>query len=117
VIGRGAADDLSGGAGADKFVYLSVADSATGAADRIRDFSRGEHDKLDLAAIDAKAAAGGNQAFSFIGQADFSHAGQVRFEVVNGHTVVQASTDGDTQAEFEIAFDNNVRLQTGDFIL
>ena len=65
---RAGKDTLTGGAGADRFVFIASGDSGAGAnADRITDFSRAQLDKIDLAAIDANSAVAGNQGFSFIG--------------------------------------------------
>jgi hypothetical protein len=40
----------------------------------------------------ANAGLGGNQAFSFIGTAAFSAAGQVRYSQVGDETIIQANT-------------------------
>ena len=64
-------DTLTGGGGPDRFDFNAVAESAAGAANRdaIAGFSHAQHDRIDLATIDANQTAGhaGNQAFVFIG--------------------------------------------------
>ena len=73
-------DVLIGGSGADRFVYTNAAHIGTGDdRDVIRDFKPGT-DLLDLARIDANTQLPGNQAFSFIGAAAFTQAGQLRYE-------------------------------------
>lgn len=66
-------DALRGGSGADSFVFRSTKESgvATAARDEILDFRHGQHDRIDLAAIDANSDASGNQRFDFIGTARF----------------------------------------------
>ena len=99
LIGGLGADRLTGGNGNDIFVYQSTADSGVGAAARdvITDFKRG--DRIDLSNIDANESAVGNQAFSFIGAAAFSAAGQLRFAA----GILAGDTDGDGIANFEIS--------------
>ena len=68
------ADLLSGGAGADRFAFRSV---AVIAGDRVVDFDA--DDILDFKAIDAAVGGKANDAFRFIGEAEFSgRAGQPR---------------------------------------
>ncbi len=45
-----------------------------------------QHDKIDLRPIDADTGSRGNQTFTFIGDAQFTGAGQLRYE---------ATVDGD----------------------
>lgn len=100
LTGGAGADRLEGGSGADVFVYASVLDSAPGGGnrDQIVDFTRGV-DKIDLGAIDANTALGGDQAFAYIGNAAFSGtAGQLRF--VGG--IVSGDVNGDGIADFQI---------------
>ncbi len=40
--------------------------------DTIWDFSHAQGDRIDLSAIDANSSVGGNQAFTFIGAANFT---------------------------------------------
>ncbi len=71
---------LTGGAGADTFVFKTIQDSLPGHEDQITDFSSLEHDHIDLAGIDANTQATGDQAFGFIGSTAFSGvAGQLRY--------------------------------------
>jgi serralysin len=70
-------------------------------------------DRIDLSTIDANHLLAGNQAFTFIGSAEFTAAGQLRYS----GGVVEASTDADTSAEFAIEFTEVLALVGADFIL
>jgi Ca2+-binding RTX toxin-like protein len=117
--GGGGADTLIGGAGADRFTYGSVGQSPVGAgADRITDFSHAQGDRIDLAAMDANSTVTGNQVFAFIGTTAFTHhAGEVRFAVSGGNTVVSGDVNGDGVADFNIVLTGAISLQASDFIL
>jgi Ca2+-binding RTX toxin-like protein len=116
--GAWGADVLVGGGGADRFVYYSVDDSYAESVDLIRDFSRSQGDKISLNIIDANEQVDGNQAFQFIGQKQFTGAGQLRFFQENGDTVVEANiTDATAGAELRIEIDLLVNFQATDFVL
>ena len=90
-------DTLAGNAGADRFQFTAPGDSAVGAGrDVIEDFFRSEGDRIDVSAIDAKPSIG-EAAFDFIGTAGFTagQAGQLRYEIQSGVTLVQMETTGD----------------------
>ncbi|MDR6292471.1 Ca2+-binding RTX toxin-like protein [Inquilinus ginsengisoli] len=117
--GGGGADTLIGGAGADRFTYGSVGQSQVGAgADRITDFSHAQGDRIDLAAVDANSIVTGNQAFAFIGTTAFTHhAGEMRFAVSGGNTVVSGDVNGDGVADFNIVLTGAITLVAADFVL
>ena len=121
VLRGGAVQDvLTGGSGSDRFVFAATGDSAVGAnADRIADFSRAQGDRIDLSAIDANAGAAGNQAFSFIGGAAFTHhAGQLRAAVTSsGVTTIAGDANGDGVSDFHIQIAGAIALVAGDFVL
>jgi serralysin len=120
LTGGGGADRLTGGDGADRFVYLSVSDStvATSGRDIIVDFSRAQGDKIDLSAIDADSNAGSDQAFTFIGAANFSNtAGELRFTQSSGKTYIQGDVDGGGTSDFIIVIETGDALIATDFIL
>jgi hypothetical protein len=118
LIGGAGADVLTGGLKADDFVFTALSDSTLAASDRIMDFSHAQNDDIDLSALDANALLGGNQAFSFIGSAAFSHsAGQLRAFQQSGDTFVQADVNGDGVADFQLVLDTAMTLVSGDFIL
>ena len=90
------ADVLTGGDGADTFIWKDARDTGAtiATADLIWDFDPSV-DKIDLRQIDADNTAGGHQAFEFIGMADFTGPGQVRWSIEGSETVVWMNTDGD----------------------
>lgn len=110
--GRGA-DLLEGGAGADVFVYLSSADSTGTSVDAISDFEAGV-DQIDLSAIDALRG-GADDAFTFIAEAAFSAAGQLRYSAITG--LIEGDVNGDGRADFQIALTSCPTLSVSDFLL
>jgi Ca2+-binding RTX toxin-like protein len=113
IVGGAQADRMTGGAGADRFVFLSDGDTELGRwRDVITDFAP-RTDKLVLSAIDANEIRSGNQAFDFIGRADFSRtAGELRFS----DEVLSADTDGDGRSDFEIELAGLSRIYSADVI-
>lgn len=118
LVGGTEADTLTGGADADTFRFSTAYESGLGAnADRITDFASGT-DLIDLAGADADIGTGGDQAFNFIGNAAFSNtAGELRYFDDGTDTWVQADTNGDGMADFEIALTGVLTLAGSDFIL
>ncbi|MGF9762550.1 PQQ-dependent sugar dehydrogenase [Microvirga sp. 0TCS3.31] len=112
-------DRVSGGSGADVFRWwsMSAMSAAADQADVVTDFSRGAHDRLDLARIDANSILGGNQAFAFVGRGAFTAPGQVRYEVVGSEAHVFLNTDADLDAEGMIRLLHLQSLTKGDFLL
>ena len=111
-VGGSGRDVLVGGVGNDTFKFGGVNDSTLALKDVINDFTRGQ-DKIDLSAIDANTAQTSNQGFSFIGNTNFTAAGQVRF----AGGVVSGDVNGDKVADFAIELKNVTKLLTSDFIL
>ena len=95
-------DVMTGGIGFDRFDFNSVAESVPGAfRDVITDFVGNGFfagDVIDVSTIDANVLLLGNQAFTFIGGAAFTAAGQLRYS----GGVLQGSTDADAFSEFEV---------------
>ena len=117
LAGLDGADVLAGRGGADRFGYGQTSDSLPAAPDRILDFSRSQGDRIDLVEVDANAQVTGDQAFKFIGQAQFTAPGQLRFFQQNGDTIVEANTtDATAGAEMRIVLDPLVSLQASDFL-
>ncbi|MBS0165623.1 MAG: hypothetical protein JSR29_06065 [Nitrospira sp.] len=102
--GGAGADTMYAGYGNNHFDYNSVSDSPAGSGrDVIHDFvGHASHspkeDYIDLTTIDANTLVSGNQAFTYIGSAAFTAAGQLRY----AGGILQGSTDADTVAEFEV---------------
>jgi serralysin len=89
----------------------------------ITDFRRGQHDHIDLSAIDADAGVGGDQGFVFRGTHAFTGAGQIRYVLhdhagtANDTTMIFGSTDADHAPEFQIEVKGLVHFAAGDFFL
>jgi len=106
-------DILTGGGGSDVFIFKTASE----AFDTIADFAH-LVDDVDLHLIDASSAKGGNQAFSFIGEAGFGlSAGQLRYEVAADGAHVQGDTNGDGIADFDLFLAGVTALTSSDFIL
>jgi Ca2+-binding RTX toxin-like protein len=111
-------DIMTGGKGNDTFKFNSVAGSRPGEAtrDQITDFTPGE-DKIDVSAIDA-IVGGDHDAFTFIGTAAFSAAGQLRQSQFENGVLIEGDIDGDGIADFEIALlTPGLVLTAEDFVL
>lgn len=115
--GRGQ-DSFTGGLGADRFIFTKINESTTAAPDTITDFSRADHDRINLSAIDADNSSKADDAFTFIGSNAFSQvAGELRYVANRVHTLVRGDIDGDGMADFAIVLDHRINLHAGDFIL
>ncbi|AEG48521.1 Cadherin [Sphingobium chlorophenolicum L-1] len=117
ITGGAGADMLTGGADADLFIYAATGNSTPLVMDRIMDFQDGL-DRIDLSAIDALPALSGNQAFSFIGNAAFSGAGQLHFFTNGTDSFIEANVDNNpATAEFAIRLVGVHNLTAADFLL
>jgi len=107
LVGGTGHDTLTGGDGVDTFDYNAIAESMPGAvySDYITDFTPGT-DKIDLSTIDANPVVAGNNAFTFIGTAEFGgNAGELRWvnsTVPEVADVLQMDVNGDGVADMEI---------------
>lgn len=117
IVGQAGFDRMYGEAGRDVF-DIDPGDGGIGPGRRdvIADFQHGA-DRIDLASFDAVASRAGNQAFAFIGMRDFTAAGQLRYSFDGTNTIVQGSTDADSQPELELLLPGRVTLAAGDFVL
>ena len=99
LIGGTGTDTLYGGTGADTFVFNAFNETGKGnARDIIADFNSLQGDKIDLTKFDANLLDAGFNGFSFIGAADFTGAGQLRFV----DHVLSGNVSGNAGADFEI---------------
>jgi serralysin len=105
LTGNGGNDVLDGARGDDIYLGGTGADefrvSEIGFNDLVLDFTSGV-DKIRLSEIDANAGLTGNQAFTFIGDADFSGAGQLRTYTSGGEHFLAGDVNGDGLADFTI---------------
>lgn len=106
-------DKLTGhNAGTDTFIFRDVGESGvtSAAADSI--FKLGAGDRIDVSAIDAMVANGGNDAFVYTAGGALTGAGQVVSEMDGKDTILKFSTDADADAEMVIrlvGFDYHVK--------
>jgi Ca2+-binding RTX toxin-like protein len=98
-------DEVTGGGGADRFI-LSEEDDRR---DVIKDFSRGEGDKIMLFGDPAGSA--------FIGRGAFTGGEQVRFFTSGKNTIVEANFDSDLQADAQLQLSGKLELAASDFFL
>ena len=121
-MGGDGKDLYTGGAGRDLYDFNTVNDSRVGSTvrDVVTDFGYGR-DKIDLAGIDANTSRTGDQAFHWVGSAAFTanHPGEVGWFTSGVNTVVQASTDNDAAAEFQLQLNgiSGPSLAASDFYL
>jgi pectate lyase len=117
LTGGSGKDTLRGGTGEDRFIFTQILDSKGGShRDLILDFGNG--DVIDLSQVDARSNSGGDQAFTWIGDRDFTgKAGELRAVEVYGDTRVDADIDGDRRADFQIEMAGHHSLSASDFIL
>lgn len=118
LTGGAGRDDMAGGDGNDTFVFLATGDSTLlqPGRDRIRDFGA-VGDTIDLSAIDGRESTPEDDALIFVGASEFTYRGQVRFEYVDGNTIVWVNNAGDTAADMRIDLSGIVDLTEGNFVL
>ena len=121
LLGKGGLDRVHGGAGADRFALRLLSDAPAGGPvyDEVLDFSRAQHDRIDLSRLDAKGGVPGDQAFTFVGTAEFSAAGQLRYAATaDGDFLVSGNVDRDLHTDFALVVRSDLAgLRAGDFIL
>jgi serralysin len=124
LTGGSGTDTMWGGAGADTFAFLAAdtwvrsGGGPNPASDTIVDYSHVDGDRIALRAIDANDLTARNDAFHFLGDGTFTgHAGELRTEMVDGNTLVQADRNGDGQSDFTITLLGEHALVAADFVL
>ena len=120
LIGGAGVDLLNGGTGADTFLFAALSDTGNGPGNRdvIGDWEN--VDRIDLSRIDADTTRNGDQAFAFIGTAQFSDtAGELRLarQGSNDISIVIGDTDGDGVSDFQIELTGLQMLEEGNFLL
>ncbi|MGF6233630.1 Ca2+-binding RTX toxin-like protein [Inquilinus ginsengisoli] len=100
-VGGLGADDITTANGDDVIRIDRLVESLPGQEDRVTDFS--SRDILDLSRIDADQTAAGDQAFTLIGDAPFSHtAGELRYQQLGRGLLVSADADGDGRSDMQV---------------
>lgn len=110
LTGGAGADQIAGGAGADLFVFLAASDSTlnTRGRDMVLDFETGV-DQIDLSAFASGA--------SFIGDAAFSGANQLRLTFSRSVWVLEYDADGDGLADFALSLRARDGISVDDLVL
>ena len=116
LIGGENTDTLTGNAGNDLFDFNAITESRVGAGDRIVDFQKG-FDRIDVSGIDANNNIAGNQAFAWIGNANFTAAGQLHYAYSGGNTIISGNVGGTLAADFEIVIAKLITPVAADFVL
>lgn len=112
-------DTLIGGAGKDTFEFSGTDALGAGAtADRIVDFRRGD-DRIDVQFIDANEATATDEAFTYIGAARFSGAGQIRAIQNGADTLIEFNTNvlGGSEGQLFLSNFTAATLTGADFVL
>lgn len=118
LVGGFGRDVMTGGAGFDRFDFNAAGESVPGlfSRDVITDFTGNgilAGDVIDVSTMDANTLVVGNQAFTFIGAAAFTAAGQLRYS----GGMLQGNMDADMSSEFEVALAGAPSLTVFDLVL
>ena len=119
IVGYLGQDFLTGGGSGDVFVWTSTAESllAGNEADVILDFNRGQGDFIAVNPIDADDTIAGDQAFTFVGTAGFTAAGQINYFTTATDTYILFNTDGDAAQEMTIRLAGVYAVDASWFVL
>lgn len=117
-FGKRGADTMTGGKGADHFIFSTGDTGKTKAtADLIKDFKPAEFDVIDISRYDGSSKQVGIQDFKFIGTKKFSKAiGELRYEKVGSETHITGDTDGDGKVDMMIRLSGKIDLTADHFI-
>ncbi|KAA0577836.1 calcium-binding protein [Azospirillum sp. B21] len=136
LVGGYGADLMDGGAGADVFSIRNLNESTLATPDVIIAFNGAvvaeealqglasyatigaEGDRIDVSEIDAITGATANDAFTFVGTAGFTAAGQLRYQASGTVTLIEGEVNGDGAADFRIQVNiANYSFSAFDFVL
>jgi Ca2+-binding RTX toxin-like protein len=97
IVGSYGKDTVTGGGGADAFVWSSIDEIGlfNFDPDIVTDYSSAQGDVLHFTNIDADETVAGNQDFTFIGTAAFTAPGQINLVTNGTDTFIQLNTNAD----------------------
>lgn len=118
LFGKKGADTMTGGKGADHFIFSTGDTGKTKAtADLIKDFKPAEFDVIDISRYDGSSKQIGIQDFKFIGTKKFSKTvGELRYEKVGSETHITGDTNGDGKVDMMIRLSGKIDLTADHFI-
>lgn len=105
---RGGHDNITGGAGKDKFIFLTKGDSSKTNPDDIMDFKHNE-DLIDLSAFSGT--------FEFRGKNAFNGGHDIRYVDMGSYLRVEVDTNGDMTVDMKIDVHGVTSLVKEDFVL
>jgi Ca2+-binding RTX toxin-like protein len=108
-------DEITGGAGRDRFVFAHAKTLTPAIKDVVTDFIS-KTDKIDLQKIDADSTKSGNQAFKLVTNFE-GKAGQLIIEQSGANTLLSGDVNGDGTADIQIQLSGVTSIVTTDFIL
>lgn len=108
-------DEITGGAGRDRFVFAHAKTLTPAIKDVVTDFIS-KTDKIDLQKIDADSTKSGNQAFKLVTNFE-GKAGQLIIEQSGANTLLSGDVNGDGTADIQIQLTGVASIVTTDFIL
>ena len=108
-------DEITGGAGSDRFVFAHAKTLTPAIKDVVTDFIS-KTDKIDLQKIDADSTKSGNQAFKLVTNFE-GKAGQLIIEQSGANTLLSGDVNGDGTADIQIQLTGVASIVTTDFIL
>lgn len=108
---------LKGGAGADTYVFASVAEAKSHGNGRdVVHFSPQDGDKIDFSRIDANKSLSGDQHFTLV-SALAGHAGELATIQNHYGSVIAGDINGDGHADFSVFAVSHSTLHASDFFL
>lgn len=97
----------------DTYVAPAV---SLGLAAYFTDFHAEDGDRIDLRAIDADTSLPGDQAFTYVGAAQFTAPGQLRARLIANDTLVEVDIDGGG-ADMRLVVGSNQLIDANAFFL
>lgn len=108
-------DEMTGGAGRDRFVFAHAKTMSPAIKDVVTDFIS-RTDKIDLKKIDADTTKSGNQSFKLVTNFE-GKAGQLIIEQSGANTILSGDVNGDGTADIQIQLTGVASIVASDITL